>query len=133
MTKTEFAQKLYNAYRRLFNDKFDPMIRGHEVEIYVEPLEGAETSEGLEEGVMKVKKYIAEAGSSRYNPQYTAREVARDVKAKVDDLVRELVDKYGMKVIKSATVMNVFEREPAMALMDLEAEGKVLTNAERWQ
>jgi len=33
------AEIIYNAYRRIFNDKFDPMIRGHEVEIYVEPFE----------------------------------------------------------------------------------------------
>ena len=33
----DLAQKLYNAYKTLWNNKFDPMIYGHEVEIYVEP------------------------------------------------------------------------------------------------
>lgn len=37
--KEDLAKIVYNAYRRLFNDKFDPTIRGHEVEIYVEPNE----------------------------------------------------------------------------------------------
>lgn len=33
----ELAVKLYDAYKRLFNNKYDPTIYGHEVEIYVEP------------------------------------------------------------------------------------------------
>ena len=37
--KEDLAQVVYNAYRRLFNDKFDPMIYGHEVELYIEPKE----------------------------------------------------------------------------------------------
>ena len=37
--KEDLAEIIYNAYRRIFNDKFDPMIRGHEVELYVEPSE----------------------------------------------------------------------------------------------
>lgn len=37
--REDLAEIIYNAYRRIFNDKFDPMIRGHEVEIYVEPFE----------------------------------------------------------------------------------------------
>ena len=31
------AVKLYDAYKRLFNNKYDPTIYGHEVELYVEP------------------------------------------------------------------------------------------------
>jgi len=34
------AQKVYDAYKALWNNKFDPVIRGHEVEIYVEPYTG---------------------------------------------------------------------------------------------
>lgn len=34
------AQKVYDAYKALWNTKFDPIIRGHEVEIYVEPYTG---------------------------------------------------------------------------------------------
>jgi len=37
--KEDLAQVVYNAYRRLFNNKFDPMIYGHEVELYIEPKE----------------------------------------------------------------------------------------------
>lgn len=31
--------KLYDARRKIFNDKYDPLIRGFEVELYVEPAE----------------------------------------------------------------------------------------------
>ena len=47
--KEDLAQVVYNAYRRLFNDKFDPMIYGHEVELYIEPKEEVEDE-------MKIKK-----------------------------------------------------------------------------
>lgn len=37
--KEDLAELLYNAYRRLFNDKYSPKIGGFEVELYVEPYE----------------------------------------------------------------------------------------------
>lgn len=39
--------KIYNAYKSLFNKKYDPMIAGHEVEVYVEENESAATSNGI--------------------------------------------------------------------------------------
>lgn len=33
------AEKVYNAYKSLWNNKYDPVIKGHQVEIYVEPYE----------------------------------------------------------------------------------------------
>ena len=39
--------KLYDAYRRLWNDKYDPTIYGHEVEIYVEPIGKRAKSNGI--------------------------------------------------------------------------------------
>lgn len=33
----ELAEKVYNAYKSLWNNKYDPIVRGHQVEIYVEP------------------------------------------------------------------------------------------------
>ena len=33
---SDLLTKLYNAYKTLFNNKYTPMINGHEVEIYVE-------------------------------------------------------------------------------------------------
>ena len=38
--RQDLAQKLYDARRKIFNDKYDPMIKGYEVELYVEPEEG---------------------------------------------------------------------------------------------
>lgn len=82
---------------------------------------------------MKLEKLNeAENIKARYNPKYTAREVARDVKAEVDALIKELVGKYGVSVLKSATVMNVFKDEPYQALLELESHGNILSNSERW-
>lgn len=36
----ELVEKIYNAYKTLWNNKYDPTIYGHEVEIYVEPYDG---------------------------------------------------------------------------------------------
>ena len=35
----ELAEKVYTAYKSLWNNKYDPIVKGHEVEIYVEPYE----------------------------------------------------------------------------------------------
>lgn len=69
---------------------------------------------------------------ARYNPKYTAREVANGVKAELDDLIKKLVEKYGLSVLKSATVMKVFKDEPYFAIREIENNGSVKTNAERW-
>ena len=45
--KDALAIKLYNAYRQIFNSKYDPMIRGHELEMYVEPDECNANSNGI--------------------------------------------------------------------------------------
>lgn len=38
--------KIYDAYRKLFNDKYDIKIKGHEVELYIEPNEIKANSNG---------------------------------------------------------------------------------------
>ena len=43
----DLALKLYQAYKSLFNQKFDPMIKGHEAEIYVEPDKVSANSNGI--------------------------------------------------------------------------------------
>ncbi len=45
--KEDLAIKLYEAYKRLFNNKFDPTIYGHEAEIYVEPNQIRANSNGI--------------------------------------------------------------------------------------
>lgn len=37
MTHKEFIEAVMRAKAKAFNDKYDPMINGFEVEIYVEP------------------------------------------------------------------------------------------------
>lgn len=44
---TDLALKLYNAYRSIWNNKYDPTIYGHEVELYVEPEEVRANSNGM--------------------------------------------------------------------------------------
>ena len=43
----DLAIKLYDAYKRLFNNKYDPTIYGHEVELYVEPDKIRANSNGM--------------------------------------------------------------------------------------
>lgn len=43
----DLAMKLYEAYKCLFNNKYDPTIYGHEVEIYVEPEQIRANSNGM--------------------------------------------------------------------------------------
>lgn len=43
----DLAMKLYGAHKRLFNNKYDPTIYGHEVEIYVEPEQIRANSNGI--------------------------------------------------------------------------------------
>lgn len=43
----DLAIKLYDAYKRLFNNKYDPTIYGHEVELYVEPNKIKANSNGM--------------------------------------------------------------------------------------
>lgn len=43
----DLALKLYNAYRSMFNNKYDPTIYGHEVELYVEPNQIRANSNGM--------------------------------------------------------------------------------------
>ena len=56
----ELAEKIYQCKKSIFNDKYDPMINGFEVEIYVEPAEDKnnndipdEVEESLNEKVVK--------------------------------------------------------------------------------
>ena len=43
--EVELAKKIYQCKKSLFNDKYDPMINGFEVEIYVEPAEDKDKDE----------------------------------------------------------------------------------------
>lgn len=42
----DLAEKLYLAYKSLFNNKYDPTIYGYPVEVYVEPKEATHISSG---------------------------------------------------------------------------------------
>lgn len=43
----DLAKKIYQAYKTIWNNKYDPMIRGHEVEIYIEPDKVSANSNGI--------------------------------------------------------------------------------------
>ena len=43
----DLAQKIYQAYKTIWNNKYDPMIKGHEVEIYIEPDKVSANSNGI--------------------------------------------------------------------------------------
>ena len=43
----ELAEKIYEAYKRIFNSKYDPLIYGHEVEIYVDSNENHDNWKGV--------------------------------------------------------------------------------------
>ena len=62
----------------------------------------------------------------------TAREVAREAKVMIDAVVIELVEKYGLSKVGTATVMDVLRTEAGAALHELRYDGRVLTNKERW-
>ena len=64
--------KIYDAYRKLFNDKYDIKIKGHEVELYIEPNEIKANSNGaysLKDGWLKVpeKDFDIEYDEDEYN------------------------------------------------------------------
>ena len=72
----ELLEKIYQAKKSIFNDKYDPTIRGFEVEIYVEPAEDKDMNEIPDE----VEAPTEEANESLAEAKYT-----KD----------ELVDKFG--------------------------------------
>ena len=45
--REDLAEKLYLAYKSLWNNKYDPTIYGHEVEVYIEPEETTHKSSGV--------------------------------------------------------------------------------------
>lgn len=49
----ELAAKLYDARKSLWNDKYDPTIYGHPVEVYIEPYKGVVDESLLNEAVSK--------------------------------------------------------------------------------
>ena len=64
--------KIYDAYRKLFNDKYDIKIKGHEVELYIEPNEIKANSNGaysLKDGWLKTpeKDIDIEYDEDEYN------------------------------------------------------------------
>lgn len=103
MTKDELIMKIYDAYRRLFNDKYDPTLNGIEAEIYVEPDEVHANSNGvysLKNGWLKEPEQVdvpeidpdhvqelIQPFEDRYNDLINNPEVSvSDVDALIDDI-----------------------------------------------
>lgn len=45
MTHKEFIEAVMRAKAKAFNNRYDPVIRGHEVELYVEPADDVDNNE----------------------------------------------------------------------------------------
>lgn len=100
--KDALAIKLYNAYRQIFNSKYDPMIRGHELEMYVEPDECNANSNGIysvmNDDWVKVpeKKNIPEPDMKEVNKllepfeaRYKEAETIEDIDQLINDIYIE--------------------------------------------
>ena len=100
--KDALAIKLYNAYRQIFNSKYDPMIRGHELELYVEPDECNANSNGIysvmNDDWVKVpqKKNIPEPDMKEVNrllkpfeDRYKKAETIEDIDSLINDIYIE--------------------------------------------
>ena len=100
--KDALAIKLYNAYRQIFNSKYDPMIRGHELELYVEPDECNANSNGIysvmNDDWVKVpqKKNIPEPDMKEverllkpFEDRYKEAETIEDIDSLINDIYIE--------------------------------------------
>ena len=84
--KEDLATKLYEAYKRIFNSKYDPLIYGHEVEVYVDSNENHANSNGI---------YSLNTGWVKKPDNDTIPDISDELLAKLEDLVRDFKDKYG--------------------------------------
>ena len=81
----ELAEKIYEAYKRIFNSKYDPLIYGHEVEIYVDSNENHANSNGV---------YSLQTGWVKKPDNDKIPEISDELLAKLEDLVNDYKDKY---------------------------------------
>ena len=94
----DLALKTYLAYKSLFNDKYDPTVRGIDVEVYVEPHEVHANSKGiysLNDGWLKEPEAmdipeVDEAEIDKLSEPYKERaeeaETIEDVDKLIDDI-----------------------------------------------
>lgn len=87
--KEDLAVKVYQAYKRLFNWKYDPTIRGHEVELYVDPDENHARSNGI---------YSLDSGWIKEPEEHD-----------IPDIDQDAVDKIVEPYIKSAEAAETIE------------------------
>jgi len=106
--KDDLLEKIYNAYRKLFNDKYDIKVNGHEIELYIEPNEIKANSNGaysLNTGWLKTPEAIEE-------PNIDEEELNKKVeeyKTKINNLLDS------SEKIEEASIMNKvtkFHRTP---------------------
>lgn len=81
----ELAAKIYEAYKRIFNSKYDPYIYGHEVEIYVDSNENHAKSNGI---------YSLKTGWIKEPDSTTIPELSDEEQEELDSKVQEYLDKY---------------------------------------
>ena len=94
----DLAIKLYDAYKRLFNNKYDPTIYGHEVELYVEPDKIRANSNGMyslntgwiKEPEQSIIPDIDEEKLNQLVAEFENKIEGADTIAKIDDIIDEL-------------------------------------------
>ena len=90
----DLALKIYLAYKALFNNKYDPKIRNHEVEVYVEPYEVHANSKGI---------YSLNNGWLKEPEQVDIPEIDQKV---VDDYLAPFIERYN-DIVDHGTVEDV--------------------------
>ena len=115
--KEDLATKLYEAYKRIFNSKYDPLIYGHEVEVYVASNENHANSNGI---------YSLNTGWVKKPDNDTIPDISDELLAKLEDLVRDFKAKYG----NVSDIESVEEVDDAIDSIYKERQASILKDGE---
>ena len=115
--KEDLATKLYEAYKRIFNSKYDPLIYDHEVEVYVDSNENHANSNGI---------YSLNTGWVKKPDNDTIPDISDELLAKLEDLVRDFKAKYG----NVSDIESVEEVDDAIDSIYKERQASILKDGE---
>ena len=108
---------MYEAYKRIFNSKYDPLIYGHEVEVYVDSNENHANSNGI---------YSLNTGWVKKPDNDTIPDISDELLAKLEDLVRDFKAKYG----NVSDIESVEEVDDAIDSIYKERQASILKDGE---
>ena len=123
----ELAEKIYQCKKSIFNDKYDPIIRGFEVEIYVEPAEDKNGNEIPDEVETPVEEALNESpingigyndSSDPLGDYYDSLRTRHAPSAKFNKRSKEdqaLCNKYWKDYFSSANQWNVSDEDQEKA------------------